>query len=156
MFDRRGSFGHAWSRVMPGLTPQQMFDLVCDAQSYPTFVPGCIEARIVHRRPGHWVVDNVVGFGPIRSRFSSVASFDPPGFLDIRSEEGPWRRFQMNWRFEPEGAGCRVECRTTFAFRSQTLARLAELGFDPAAAAITRGFERRADMMVMDGCMPRR
>ena len=134
----------SWSRALTGATPEQMFKLVRDIESYPRFVPGCVATRIVKREESRWIVDNVFGLGPICSRFSSIATFTAPEALDIRSVDGPWRSFDMGWRFRVSDNGCHVQCTTAFDFHSPILARVAAVGIEPAQAAIIEAFLRRA------------
>ncbi len=137
----------AWSRALIGRTPQQMFDLVRDIESYPRFVPGCVEARIVRREESRWIVDNLFGLGPVRTRFTSIATFAAPEALDIRSVDGPWRQFDMGWRFGPTDTGCLVSCTTAFDFQSPILSRVAAMGTEAAQAAVVEAFLRRASVL---------
>ena len=125
----------------------QLFALVSDIESYPAFVPGCLEARIVERGETVWKVENVFGFGPVRSRFMSRAELDPPHRLDITSREEPWRDFRMNWRFADSALGCRLFCALALVFRSPLLARLAHMASGEMERGVVSAFERRAKMV---------
>ena len=133
-----------WRRTFPRLSSAQLFALVSDIESYPAFVPGCLHARIVERGETVWKVENVFGFGPVRSRFMSRAELDPPHRLDITSREEPWRDFRMNWRFEDADAGCRLSCALALVFRSPLLARVAHLASGELERGVVSAFERRA------------
>jgi coenzyme Q-binding protein COQ10 len=137
----------SWSRMFPMLTAAQLYALVCDIEGYSSFVPGCIATRILSRLEARWVVDNVIGAGPLRFRFTSIATFTAPSSIDIQSADGPWRHFAMRWRFEPENNGCRVDCHSTFAFRSKVVACMAEMGRETAREAMVRAFEHRARLL---------
>jgi coenzyme Q-binding protein COQ10 len=133
-----------WERKFPRFKPEQLFALVSDIESYPIFVPGCLNARIVERSERVWRVENVFGFGPVRSRFTSIAELDPPRRLDISSGDGPWRDFRMSWQFRPSGTGCRVSCTSTLEFRSPLFAVLAKFLRSEMEARIIAAFEARA------------
>lgn len=129
----------------PVYSAEQLFALVADIESYPQFVPGCVATRILERRDdGTWLVDNVFGFGPLRSRFHTTARFDAPQRLEIVSQDGPWRRFAMVWRFTPDADGCRADADVEVAFRLPLLETLARTGLSSAEPRIIRAFEGRA------------
>lgn len=134
----------SWSRALIGPTPEQLFEMVSDIESYPRFVPGCVETRIVKREEKRWIVENVFGLGPVRTHFTSIATFATPEALDIRSVDGPWRQFDMGWRFRPTDTGCHVTCTTAFDFQSPVLARVATMGSGAAQAAVVEAFLQRA------------
>ena len=142
------ALGRRWTLRFPHYSAEQLFALAADIESYPQFVPGCIATRILERRPdGTWLVDNVFGFGPLRQRFLSRATPEPPERLAIVSRDGPWRRFAMLWRFTPEGPGCRVDVEVELAFRSPLLASLAGAGLAAVEPRIVRAFEERAQRL---------
>lgn len=137
-----------WRLEFPAFPAERLFALVADIESYPQFMPGCVATRILERRDdGSWLVDNVFGFGPLRSRFLSSARFREPEWLEIVSEDGPWRRFVLHWRFTPDGAGCHVDTEVAVEFRSPLLATLARSGLPVAEPRIIRAFEQRAQRL---------
>lgn len=140
-----GALRRHWRMRFPAYSAEQLFALVADIESYPQFVPGCVATRILERRDGGtWLVDNVFGFGPLRSRFHTTAQFDAPQRLEIVSQDGPWRRFAMLWRFTPDDGGCRADVDVEVAFRSALLAALARTGLPSTEPRIIRAFEERA------------
>ena len=139
-----GRLTGGWKRSFPMFSPAQLFALVSDIESYPQFVPGCVKTRILAKGDNHWRVDNVFRFGPIRSRFITLADFHPPGRVEIASSDGPWTSFLLVWGFEPAGAGCLVSCRYAVNFRSRLLATLASFGLAKAERQVAAAFEKRA------------
>jgi coenzyme Q-binding protein COQ10 len=133
-----------WKREFPRFTPEQLFALVSDVESYPIFMPGCLSARIIDKNASTWRVDNVYGVGPIRRHFLSIAELDPPRAIDISSKDGLWRDFHMSWRFEPSGSGCRVSCTSSAEFRSPVLGALARISEPEMEDRIIAAFEARA------------
>lgn len=136
-----------WEREFPRYTPEQLFALVSDVESYPTFMPGCLNARIVEKKERVWRVENVFGFGPLQSRFISIAELDPPRRLDISSCDGPWRDFHMSWQLQPSGTGCRVSCTSCSEFRSPLMAALAKFSESDIEERIIAAFEARARVL---------
>lgn len=149
--DRPGSggvvVGH-WRTDFARCTPEQLFALAADIESYPRFVPWCIATRILARHPGHWRCDNVFGKGPIRLRFHSRAEFDPPGGIAITSSDGPFRDFRLDWQFLPlAGGGSRVQAAFRIAFRSDLLGLLARISVAEVERRIVAAFRARAEAL---------
>jgi coenzyme Q-binding protein COQ10 len=145
------SSGHGirrnWTRIFPRYRPGDLFALVADIEAYPAFVPGCQKTRIVRRHENVWQVENVFGFGPLNSRFSSKASLTPEREISILSEDGVWRRFQMNWRFEQAETGCLLICDMVLEFKSTFLNGAAALTAEDTERRFIDAFERRAEKL---------
>jgi len=135
------------SRFYPLYSPEQMFGLAADIESYPAFVPGCRAARIVTRDGGRLRVENVFGFGPLRHPFETRAELKPPNELAIVSRDGPWRHFSMTWRFSPERAGCRLSCEVALDFASHMLNLVASVAAVEVERQVLAAFEQRAEKL---------
>jgi len=136
-----------FSRFYPLYSSDQLFALAADIESYPAFVPGCRSARIVAREGDRLEVENMFGFGPLRHPFKTRAELKPPHELAIVARDGPWRRFRMNWRFEPEKAGCRLFCAVELDFASRGLNLVASVAAAEVEAQVLAAFERRAEKL---------
>ena len=137
-------FRRLWRRVLRDCSVEAAFAVAADIESYPQFLPGVIEARIVAKRDGRWTVDQCFGLGPLRSRFRTYATPAPPHALSIVSHEGPWREFRLTWRFRAAGADVLAECENDASFRSPMLGALAGAAIDAAQGSVMGAFERRA------------
>jgi coenzyme Q-binding protein COQ10 len=136
---------HAEKRAMP-YRPEQMFDLVADIERYPEFLPWCVAARIRERRDDIVIADLVIGFKMIRERFTSRVFLDRPGLrIDVAYTDGPFRRLDNHWIFEPvAGGGCLIDFYVDFEFRSLVLQRLIGALFNEAVRRMVQAFETRA------------
>ena len=124
---------------------QQLFDLVANVERYPEFMPWVIEARVRHRRDRTIVVEMTVGAGPLRKRFSTIATLDRPDRIDIISSDSMFDRFEQRWTFEPAAAGgTNVEYHVVFEFRSLMLQTLMGASLPDQAIATMSAFKRRA------------
>src|SRR3546814_10508862 len=61
---------HSETRELP-YSPDQMFDLVSDIGSYAQFLPWVVGVRIRSRTEQEILADLLVGFGPLREKFTS-------------------------------------------------------------------------------------
>jgi coenzyme Q-binding protein COQ10 len=124
---------------------QQLFDLVANVERYPEFMPWVIEARVRYRRDRTIVVEMTVGAGPLRKRFSTIATLDRPDRIDIISSDSMFDRFEQRWTFEPAAeGGTNVEYHVVFEFRSRMLRKLMGASFSDQAIATMSAFKRRA------------
>lgn len=129
-------------------TPDELFAIAADIESYPSFVPWCIATRIRERQPAHWLVDNLFGRGPIRIHFATRADFAPPERLDIESSDRPFEHFRLEWRFTPrQPAGTRAEVGFDMAFRSELARILARISLHEAERRIVAAFRGRAERL---------
>src|SRR3546814_14897941 len=72
---------HSETRELP-YSPDQMFDLVSDIGSYAQFLPWVVGVRIRSRTEQEILADLLVGFGPLREKFTSRVTLDRPGSID--------------------------------------------------------------------------
>ncbi len=135
-------------------SPQQMFDLVADVESYPQFVPLCQSLRIRRRFVGAGgeetlVSEMEVGYKAIREKFATRVTLDrAKRRIDVAYVDGPFSHLENMWQFsEAEGGKCRVEFYIAYEFRSRALAALMGNMFDAAFRKFAGAFEARADQV---------
>jgi coenzyme Q-binding protein COQ10 len=133
-------------------TPQQMFDLVADMESYPQFVPLCQSLKIRRRFVGQGgaemvIADMEVGYKAIREKFATRVTLDRAAQkIDVEYVDGPFSHLENKWVFAEAGEGqCRVDFFIAYEFRSRTLAALMGNMFDAAFRKFASAFEARAD-----------
>ena len=135
-----------WHVDFPHHSCDQIFALAVDIESYPRFIPWCGQARIRQRLDDRLEVDNVFGSGPFQAHFQSTAELDPPHGLTITSDNGPFRQFKLQWKFEPlaeDGQGCRVRARYRMELRSALLHSLAAMTLPPMEHKVVHNFKER-------------
>jgi ribosome-associated toxin RatA of RatAB toxin-antitoxin module len=123
----------------------EMYALVEDIEAYPRFLPWCAAAEVHERRAGATKATLTVGRGGLRHSFTTLNENRPGEAIDMRLVEGPFRRFQGEWRFVPLGAhASRIEFTLQYEFSSRTLGRLIAPLFDGIADSMVEAFVRRA------------
>ena len=137
---------HAEKRLLPH-TPEQLFDLVADIESYPEFLPWCTAARIRERQGDTLRADLVIGFKLFRERFSSTVTLDRPERIDVRYDGGPFRYLNNHWGFIPADEGCVIDFYVDFEFRSRLLKSLIGAVFNEAVRRMVAAFEVRARVL---------
>ena len=132
-------------------SPDQMFALVADVESYPQFLPMC-EALTVRSRKERdgvtlIVAEMTVGYKAIRETFTTQVLLKPEETtIDVKYLDGPFRYLTNEWRFEPlEEGGSMVHFFIDYEFKSRILGALMGSMFDRAFRMFSEAFETRAD-----------
>lgn len=131
-----------------------MFKLVADVEKYPQFLPLCKAMRVRSRREQDdgtvvLVAEMTVAYKLIHQTFTSRVTLDQQK-LNILVEylDGPFRRMQNRWAFEPIGEeACDVGFFIDYEFKSRALSMLMGAMFDTAFRRFSSAFEQRADQV---------
>src|SRR5438045_1723813 len=105
----------------------EMFDLVANVERYPVFVPLC-RAHIIRSRERRakteiLLTDMTVAYRVFRETFTSRVTLDRGNArILVESMDGPLRRLQTRWTFQPRANGsCDVEFYLSYELASRTL-----------------------------------
>lgn len=132
------------SAIVPH-SAQAMYDLVEDIESYPRFLPWCVDARVLERRPGETRATLTARVSGLRQSFTTRNANRPGEAIDMQLEEGPFRAFTGAWRFRPLSAGtCEIEFALEYEMAGRALGKLLEPLFDRIANTMVDAFTRRA------------
>jgi ribosome-associated toxin RatA of RatAB toxin-antitoxin module len=124
----------------------ELYALVEDIETYPGFLPWCIEARVLERDSSFTKATITAGMGGVRQSFTTRNENQPGKAIDMRLVEGPFRQFAAAWRFSALSAhACRIDFSLQYEFSSRALARLLEPLFERIADSMVDAFARRAD-----------
>ncbi|MDP6475508.1 MAG: type II toxin-antitoxin system RatA family toxin [Alphaproteobacteria bacterium] len=135
---------HKEKRVL-NHSPQQMFEIVADVESYPQFLPWCLGTRVTKQENDSLEADMLIGFRMFRERFGSHVELDRVNKeIDVRYTHGPFRYLFNNWRFLPHADGCEIDFSVDFEFRSRLLQKIMGALFTEAVHRMVSAFETRA------------
>jgi coenzyme Q-binding protein COQ10 len=142
---------HAEQKFMP-YTPEQLYALVADIETYPEFLPWCVGARIRERHPTEVIADLVIGFKMIREKFTSRVTLTPPAEgvvprIEVAYIDGPMRHMSNKWVFNAVDGGTLIDFRVEFEFRSKILETLIGALFGEAVKRMVNAFETRASKL---------
>ena len=147
---------HSLTHILP-YSPEQMFDLVGDVESYPQFVPWITALRTwnAHTAPdGSWVVDAEaqVGFKFLKEKFATRVRKDPATrTVSVALLYGPFRRLNNSWKFSPHPTGTQVDFIIDFEFKSRLLDGLLAVNMHRAVDKLVDCFEGRAAAIYGNG-----
>ncbi|MEM7068342.1 MAG: type II toxin-antitoxin system RatA family toxin [Pseudomonadota bacterium] len=130
---------------------EDMFDLVCDVECYPEFVPLCHGINVTSRKDRDdktlLMADMTMAYGMLSETFTTQVLMNRADLIiDVKYIEGPFKHLDNQWRFEETGEReCRVHFMIDYELRSKMLAMAAGSVFDLAFGKFVAAFEERAD-----------
>ena len=122
-----------------------MYALVNDVESYPQFLPWCRSARVDHYTEDEVRATIEMAKGGVHKSFTTVNRVQKNKMINIRLLEGPFKRLEGYWRFEPLRAdACKISLDMEFEFASQLLRMAIEPVFKQIANSLVDAFGQRA------------
>ncbi|RMG29126.1 MAG: type II toxin-antitoxin system RatA family toxin [Gammaproteobacteria bacterium] len=132
------------SAIVP-YTPREMYDLVDDIESYPQFLPWCGGARVLERTRDTVRASIEIARGAVHKTFTTLNRVQPGKMIEMRLVEGPFRRLEGFWRFDPLGdSGCKVQLDLEFEFASRMMSMVIGPVFNQIANTLVDAFHQRA------------
>lgn len=127
---------------------QEMFDLVCDVERYPEFMPGCVKTDLIGRGEGWMEAQLHLGKGKLNTRFTTYNRCDPPNSMDLTLKEGPFKSFYGLWTFtQLADRACKMQLKLEFEFSSKLVALAAGRLFESMANQQVDAFCQRAKQL---------
>lgn len=139
---------HAEVRHSPH-EPHELYALVLDIERYPEFLPWCRAARIVERKPDHFLGELIISFSHLTERYTSkVIGDEAANRIEVELVKGPFTTLSNHWKFEaaPQG-GTNIHFAVEFAFKSALLNNLLGGFFGRAVDKMGDAFVKRADQL---------
>ena len=122
-----------------------MYALVEDVDSYPSFLPWCSDVE-VHFREGNVVEASLeLHKGKLSKRFRTRNTMHPKDSMELSLVGGPFRHLAGGWAFQPLGdAGSKVSLELEFEFESRALDLVVGAFFEDACNSLVDAFTQRA------------
>lgn len=126
-------------------TPEEMFALVSDIESYPKFLPWCRYTEIHSEGDGELHATIEMAKAGVHKAFSTRNRFEHGKSIEMHLVEGPFKRLDGTWRFDALGdEGCKVSLDMKFEFDSRTLSAVVGPVFSQIANSLIDAFQKRA------------
>jgi ribosome-associated toxin RatA of RatAB toxin-antitoxin module len=126
-------------------SPERMFALVTDIESYPEFVPWVARAQLIERTDHEVIGKLEMERSGIRETFTTRNTLRSPDEILLTLVDGPFRRLEGRWRFEDlQGRGTRVSLAIEFEFANPMLSLLLSRTFEKSCAELIDAFVARA------------
>ena len=131
--------------ALVAFSAESMFDLVNDVSSYPLFLPGCAETKVLSEDEQNMQAAVLIAKAGVRQWFTTQNTLARGHFIKMNLVEGPFRHLSGGWTFTPlADDACKIELNLDFEFSS----RLAEMAFgkvfNTIAANMVNAFTERA------------
>lgn len=126
-------------------TPHEMYALVNDIESYPAFLPWCNGAQILARGDGYLTASISMQLGKLRQRLTTENTMLAGTCIDMRLVEGPFKRLNGCWRFDPNEQCCRVALRMDFEFKNTLVKHAVSKALYKIINSLMEAFIRRAE-----------
>lgn len=125
-------------------SPEQMYRMVADVDSYADFLPWCQGVRVYNRTQSGLYADLVIGFKMFRERFTSHVTFSE-NRIEVDYIKGPLKYLHNHWQFaENPGGGCHVDFLVDFEFKNKLFEKMIGTFFTEAVSHMIGAFESRA------------
>lgn len=123
----------------------EMYALVDDIEAYPQFLPWCRSTRILSRNEYEVRATIEMVKGGIHKSFTTCNRMQKHKMIDIRLLEGPFKRLEGYWRFEPlRSDASKVSLDLEFEFASTLLRVAVEPIFKQITNSLVDAFCKRA------------
>lgn len=125
---------------------KQMFDLINDCESYPKFLPGCTNARLIEKNSEFLIGELELSKAGMKYTFTTKNFLQEPEFIQITLLNGPFKKLEGFWRFTPlNETACKINFQLSFEIKGGRLvaSALAPL-FNKMASSQVEAFIKRA------------
>eukprot|EP01132_Coremiostelium_polycephalum_P001419 gene1419-1791_t len=136
------------SRVLR-FKPEQVYKVISNVQLYKTFLPFCIESRVVKVvNQNCFEAELTVGSGAIKESYLSRVTHQSPVFVESTAiNSSLFYHLTSKWKFRdgPSKDSCITECTLEYQFKSPFYSTLMDQFFVNSLDAMLNSFERRCN-----------
>lgn len=123
----------------------EMFQLVADIPSYPSFLPWCGAAHVVSREQDVVVAAITIAYKGVHKTFTTRNRLQQDKMMEMRLIEGPFRYLHGYWRFTPlDVRASKISLDLEFEVANRLLSTVLTPVFTSIASDLVEGFRRRA------------
>jgi coenzyme Q-binding protein COQ10 len=136
-------------KIVP-FSAKEMFDLIMDVESYPEFLPWCIDAKILETKEDEEVLADLdISFKAVHKKYTSRITVnhisENESEVFVRAIEGPFRKLETYWHFKDlNDKESKIYFDIDFEFHSKILSSMLNFIFKKAKMKMVESFEERA------------
>jgi ribosome-associated toxin RatA of RatAB toxin-antitoxin module len=132
--------------VLVPYSAAEMYGLVADVRSYPSFLPWCAGTHVRPQHDGTVQATVDIHYRGVRSSFTTLNAHESPTAIRMQLVDGPFRRLGGEWTFSPlRDDACKVHLRLHFQFASGVVGKLIAPVFEGIANSMVDAFSRHAE-----------
>lgn len=126
-------------------TAKEMFELVDDIESYPTFLPWCTASHVITRTANEVEASLELSWSGMHKSFTTKNTLIPYERIDINLIHGPFKHLEGIWTFTAMGEhGCKVNLELDFELMGHFLDAIFQPIFSHIANSLVDLFNKRA------------
>ena len=126
-------------------TPQEMFALVSDVDTYPQFLPWCSDAQVLEKQDDEVMARIAFAVSGVSKSFTTRNHHTPGHRIEMQLVEGPFSDLRGYWLFAPLGdAGCKISLSLKYNFSSRMVKMVVGPVFGQIANSLVDAFQQRA------------
>jgi ribosome-associated toxin RatA of RatAB toxin-antitoxin module len=140
--------------VLLWYSSQEMYDLVTGVQAYPTFLPWCRSAEVLHQHDDGITARLGLTYMGVQQTFTTRNVQVRNELVTLTLVDGPFSTLDGTWHFRSLGAAkgaktapsaCKIEFEMRYAFASTALEAVVSPVFDKIANTFVDSFVKRAE-----------
>ena len=129
---------------------EQLVDLVLDIESYPKFIPYCLDAKIYEKKEKKNLIliiaDLTIGRGPFKATYKSDVRFNKDtDTILVTNIEGPLKHLDNKWVFLEKDSSTEISFDIDFEIENKFLNIVMSKSFQYGLDKIADSFQKRAD-----------
>ena len=129
---------------------EQLVDLVLDIESYPKFIPYCLDAKIHEKKEENNLIliiaDLTIGKGPFKATYKSDVRFNKDtDTIQVTNIEGPLKHLDNKWVFLEKDNSTEISFDIDFEIENKFLNIVMSKSFQYGLDKIADSFQIRAN-----------
>ena len=129
---------------------EQLVDLVLDIESYPKFIPYCLDAKIYEKKEEDNLIliiaDLTIGKGPLKATYKSDVRFNKDtDTIQVTNIEGPLKHLDNKWVFLEKDNSTEISFDIDFEIENKFLNIVMSKSFQYGLDKIADSFQERAN-----------
>ncbi|MDC1146344.1 type II toxin-antitoxin system RatA family toxin [Candidatus Pelagibacter sp.] len=129
---------------------KQLIDLVLNIESYPTFIPYCLDSKIYEKKEDNdsisIIADLTIGKGPLKATYKSDVRFNKiKDTIIVKNIEGPLKHLDNKWVFLEKDNFTEIFFDIDFEIENKFLNIIMTKSFQYGLDKIADSFQTRAN-----------
>ena len=129
---------------------EQLIDLVLDIESYPKFIPYCLDAKIYEKKEEKDLIliiaDLTIGKGPLKATYKSDVRFNKDtDTILVTNIDGPLKHLDNKWVFHEKDSSTEISFDIDFEIENKFLNIVMDKSFQYGLNKIADSFQKRAN-----------